>query len=104
MRASFVEEKKISMLKQPLRSEGTVLFSSPGLLLRNTTRPELSTMLLDGDVLRISDASGARMISLGESPIVRHFVLTFVYVLRGDRRALEQLYTLTFRSLPDESH
>jgi len=57
-------------------------------------------MLLDGEILRVSDASGVRTIALGESPIVRHFVLTFVYVLRGDRKALEQIYTMTFRSLP----
>lgn len=99
IRAKYVEEKKIAMLKRPLRSEGTVLFAAPGLLLRRVEQPEKSAMLLDGEVLKVSDASGVRTIELGESPIVRHFVLTFVYVLRGDRSALEKLYTLSFKAL-----
>ncbi len=103
IRAKYVEEKKIAMLKRPLRSEGTVLFAAPGLLLRRVEQPEKSAMLLDGEVLKVSDASGVRTIELGESPIVRHFVLTFVYVLRGDRSALEKLYTLSFKALEGDA-
>jgi outer membrane lipoprotein-sorting protein len=96
LRARYVEEKRIAFLKQPLRSEGSVTFAAPGLLLRKAERPEPSAMLLDGDLLRVWDGRSVRRIELGESPIVRHFVMTFVYVLRGDRAALERLYTIAF--------
>lgn len=97
LRARFVEEKRIAFLKQPLRSEGSVAFAAPGLLLRRADKPEPSAMLLDGDALRVWDGKSVRRIELGESPIVRHFVMTFVYVLRGDRKALDGLYTIAFK-------
>ncbi len=96
LRARYVEEKKIALLKMPLRSEGTVAFAAPGLLVRRAEKPEPATLLLDGDVLWVSDASGKRRIDLGESAVVKHFVLTFVNVLRGDRAALERAYVLVF--------
>lgn len=100
LRARYVEEKRIALLKMPLRSEGTVAFAAPGLLVRRAEKPEPATLLLDGEVLWVSDASGKRRIDLGESAIVKHFVMTFVNVLRGDRSALERAYTLAFSAAP----
>lgn len=96
LRARYVEEKRIALLKMPLRSEGTIAFAAPGLLLRSAEKPEPATLLLDGEVLWVSDASGKRRIDLGESAIVKHFVLTFVNVLRGDQAALARSYALKF--------
>lgn len=96
LRARYVEEKRIALLKMPLRSEGTVAFAAPGLLVRRAEKPEPAALLLDGETLWVSDASGKRRIDLGESAIVKHFVLTFVNVLRGDRAALDRAYTLAF--------
>lgn len=96
LRARYVEEKRIALLKMPLRSEGMVAFAAPGLLVRRAEKPEPSTLLLEGEVLWVSDGSGKRRIDLGESAIVKHFVLTFVNVLRGDRAALERAYVLAF--------
>jgi outer membrane lipoprotein-sorting protein len=84
------------LLKRPLQSEGIIQFAAPNLLLRRVERPEPAVMLLAGDSLQIADASGARHIDLQSNPIVRHFVLTFVHVLSGDRAALERLYALRF--------
>jgi outer membrane lipoprotein-sorting protein len=96
LRARYVEEKRIALLKMPLRSEGTIAFAAPGSLVRRAEKPEPATLLLDGDVLWVSDASGKRRIDLGESAIVKHFVLTFVNVLRGDHAALARAYALKF--------
>lgn len=96
LRARYVEEKKIALLKMPLRSEGTVAFAAPGSLVRRAEKPEPATLLLEGEVLWIADASGKRKIELGDSAIVKHFVMTFVNVLRGDRTALERAYALAF--------
>jgi outer membrane lipoprotein-sorting protein len=96
--ARFVEEKQIALLKRPLRSEGTIAFAAPSSLLRRADKPEPATLLLDGEALWVADASGKRRIDLSESAIVRHFVLTFVNVLRGDRAALERAYVIAFQS------
>lgn len=96
--ARYVEEKQIALLKRPLRSEGSIAFAAPSSLVRRADKPEPSTLLLDGDALWVADASGKRRIDLNESAIVRHFVLTFVNVLRGDRAALDRAYALAFQS------
>lgn len=98
--ARYVEEKRIALLKMPLRSEGTVAFAAPGSLVRRVEKPEPASLLLDGEVLWVADASGKRKIELAESAIVKHFVLTFVNVLRGDRAALERAYVLAFTAGP----
>jgi outer membrane lipoprotein-sorting protein len=96
LRARYREEKRIALLRRPLLSEGTIHFAAPDLLVRRVERPEPATLLLAGDTLRVADASGIRRIDLHQSPVVRHFVLTFVHVLRGNRAALERLYELRF--------
>jgi outer membrane lipoprotein-sorting protein len=98
MSARYREEKRIALLKRPLQSEGSIQFAAPNLLLRRVERPEPAVMLLAGDTLQIADATGARRIDLQGNPMVRHFVLTFVHVLSGDRAALERLYALSFTS------
>lgn len=100
LRAHFEEEKRIALLKRPLKSEGTIHFAAPDLLLRRTERPEPAALLLAGDTLRVADASGARSIDLQANAVVRHLVLTFVHVLHGDRAALERLYALRFTLVP----
>jgi outer membrane lipoprotein-sorting protein len=101
MRARYQEEKRIALLKRPLRSDGEIAFATPNLLARHAVNPEPSTVLLEGDVLRIADASGTRRIDLRESSIVRHFVMTFMYVLSGNRKALDGLYRMQFDALAD---
>jgi outer membrane lipoprotein carrier protein len=96
MTARYREEKRIALLKRPLVSEGQVYFAAPDLLLQRVEKPEAATVLLEGHALRVADASGARSIDLQSSPLLRHFVLTFVYVLAGDHHALAQLYDLRF--------
>lgn len=96
LRGRYVEEKQIALLKQPLRSEGTIAFAAPGLLVRRAEKPEPATLLLDGEVLTVADASGQRRIDLSEHAVVRLFVLTFVNVLRGDRAALDRAYAMRF--------
>lgn len=100
LRAHYVEEKRIALLKRPLRSEGSVAFAAPALLVRRTEKPEPATLLLDKEVLTVADASGQRRIELSESAIVKHFVLTFVNVLHGDRAALERAYSLAYEPKP----
>ena len=102
MRARYREEKRIKLLKRPLLSEGQILFAAPDLLLRRVEKPDPATLLLQGDSLKVADAFGTRSIDLRSNPIVKHFVLTFVHVLSGNRAALEQLYSLRFTRLEND--
>jgi len=96
LRARYREQKRITLLKQPLRSEGVIWFARPDLLLRSTEQPEPSTLLIEGTKLELADASGTRRIDTQASPVLRQFVLSFVYVLSGDQAALAGIYVLRF--------
>jgi outer membrane lipoprotein-sorting protein len=94
--AQYDEEKHISLLKRPLASHGSIYFAAPNWLLRRVERPEPSAVLLQGDTLQISDATGTRRVDLQQSAALRQFVSTFVHVLAGERAALDALYDVHF--------
>ncbi len=94
--ARFHEEKRIGLLAAPLVSEGMLRYARPGRLVRETTRPERSTLRIAGDRLQIDDAEGRRDLDLASQPIVRSFVDAFLGVLEGDRHGLERAFTVTY--------
>jgi hypothetical protein len=98
LEAHFREEKHLSLLEVPLLSEGTIHFAPPARLVRHTTSPVASTLLIDGDQLRFGDGGHSDTIPLDRNPVVRLFVDSFLKLLSGDKTALEQIFTLDFRS------
>jgi len=89
----FREEKRIALLTMPLVTEGTLAYARPSRLAR---RAGSEIVLIDGAALRMSDAGHEQHIDLASQPIVRSFVDSFRALLAGDRRALEESYTITF--------
>jgi outer membrane lipoprotein-sorting protein len=94
--AKFREEKRIQLLSAPLVSEGSVYFTKPPALMRRVDTPEPSQMLLAKGRLSLWDTSGQRSFELSAHPAVRSLAESFLYVLAGDRKALEGLYTMRF--------
>jgi len=97
LEAHFREEKRMSLLAAPLVSEGTLNFAPPDRLVRRTTSPAASTLLIDKGALRFGDASGSDSIPLDSNPVVRLFVDSFLKILEGDRAALEKIFTIELR-------
>lgn len=94
--ATFKEEKRIALLAEPLVNEGTIHFAPPLRMVRHTTKPSPSTVLIDETRLQVSDGARTESIPLDRHPVVRQLVNGFLPVLRGDRKALEKHYTVTF--------
>jgi outer membrane lipoprotein-sorting protein len=94
--AKFREEKRIPLLSEPLLSTGSVYFTTPAVLLRRVVTPEASSLLLANGRLEFRDASGQRSFDLSSVPAVRSLAESFLYVLSGDRKALDSLYTMRF--------
>lgn len=99
--ARFREEKRMSLLAQPLVSEGSLHYEKPRRLARHTERPRAGSMLLRDDVLTFGDAQRSESIGLSSQPALRVLVDTFVSVLAGDRAALERAAHVTVESLAD---
>ncbi len=97
LEARFHEVKKLTLLKAPLISEGTIHYAPPDRLARQTTRPTASTLIVDAQQVRFVDAEGSQSIPLEGNPVVRLFVDAFLKVLAGDRGALERIFAIGLR-------
>jgi hypothetical protein len=100
LEAQFVEEKQLAMLARPLTSSGTLYFTQPGLLHRRVDDPRPSTVVITPDTLTFSDDSGTEIIDLRSRDEVRLFVESLVWVLAGDRAALDEVYEIDFANAP----
>jgi hypothetical protein len=101
LEAKFTEEKHITLLAAPLGSEGVLRFSPPAMLSRETTEPSASQVVIVEDRLFFDDGKKSQEVDVGNNPIVRAFVNSFVLLLAGDRKGLEELFTM--KLTPGES-
>jgi outer membrane lipoprotein-sorting protein len=97
LQAKFHEVKKLTLLKAPLTSEGSIHFAPPSTLVRRTTGPADSTLVVDAHEVRFFDAESSQSIPLEGNPVVRLFVDAFLKVLEGDRAALEKIFTIELK-------
>ncbi len=100
LEATFVETKKMALLRVPLRSEGKLYYMRPGYLLRQVTQPKPSRVLITPDRLELSDSRGSRTMDLRSRPDVKLFVESFLKVLAGDRAALAEVFDISFARTP----
>jgi len=98
--ANFREEKHMALLAVPLVNEGVLHFAPPGRLIRHTSTPVASSVLIDGTRLTFGDARGVDAIGFDDNPVVGLFVTSFVKIFAGDRDALAQMYTMELRGDP----
>jgi outer membrane lipoprotein-sorting protein len=100
--AHFHEDKRMALLAQPLRSEGTLYYEKPRLLARHTDKPHKSSLLLRGETLSFGDPQHSESIELSAQPALRVLVDTFVSVLAGDLAALTRVAEVTVEALPEQ--
>lgn len=96
----FEEERHVSFLDGPLRSAGTLSFSPPDRLTRQTLVPEPSLARIEGDELMIVDGGEERRIALDADPSIRAYVAPFRALLAGDRETLERHFEIGIEARP----
>jgi outer membrane lipoprotein-sorting protein len=96
--ARFVEERRVALLVEPLRSEGELHFVPPARFARRILRPSPSLLVLDGKRLWLGGPSGGTALELGAQPAVQEIVSGFVAVLAGDVATLRRLYEVEFEA------
>jgi len=101
VKADFHEVKTLGLLAAPLESRGTLYFVPPDRLLRHTTHPGESRLVIDGDRLRFQDEAGDEDVDLGADPVARAFVDNLVVLFRGDLAELERRYQVSFTAEDD---
>jgi hypothetical protein len=103
MSASFVEEKRILLMKEPLRNEGRVFFRRPGSLARIVDRPFPSKVQLAESRLSLTEGETTRVIDLDSQPAVRALVGGFLSLLEADVDGITRDYHVALETLPDGS-
>ncbi len=99
--ASFVEQKFVQMLNQPLQSSGRLIYVAPDELQKETLAPARSALIVEGDHLTVQQPDGkVRQLSLSEFPELGALVESMRATLAGDPATLERFYIPTLPAPP----
>ena len=101
VRARFVETRHLSLLSEPLESEGRLYFEPPDRLARVTTRPSQTRMVIRGERLSLRDDRPGGRLDLGGLAMARELVDNVKVVLGGDLATLRRRYDVSFGAGPD---
>jgi hypothetical protein len=94
--ATYIEEKYLSVLKQPLRSSGRLIYDAPDHLEERTLTPRPQSLILDHGLLSMKMGARARTLRLADYPQIAPLIDSIRATLAGDRAALERTFELTF--------
>ena len=93
-KATFVERKYLSMLKEPLKFSGQLEYTAPSKLVKFTLRPTPERMVLDQDKLEVQRGTSMakHVLSLQEYPAIWALVESMRSTLSGDVETLYRFY------------
>ena len=93
-RGNFVERKYLSILSEPLEFSGTLIYTAPGRLEKNTLLPKAESLLLVDEQLTIENKAKnqRRTLVLPEYPVIWAFVEGIRSTLAGDLNTLSRFY------------
>jgi len=92
--ARFTETKKLSMLDAPVVSSGTLLYSPPDRLEKNTLQPKPESLVLERDRLTVVRDGKKHELRLRQYPEVMGIVEAIRGTLMGNQTLLRQYYAL----------
>lgn len=90
--ARFLERKEIALLSEPIETRGSLVFLPPDRLVRVTTAPSASRLVIAGDSFSFRDAAGGEAMDLSANPLAREFVDNFIVLFNGDLARLRERY------------
>jgi len=92
--ADFSEVRYLSVLSEPLRSRGVLVYEAPDHLEQRILQPRAETVVLDHGVLTMRLGKRVRSVPLAEQPQIAPLVDSIRALLAGERATLEQRFTL----------
>jgi len=94
--AVFSEEKYLSVLKQPLKSSGELIYDAPDHLEERTLTPKPQSVVLDHGELSMHVGSHIRTLRLADYPQLAPLIDSIRATLAGDRAALERVFDVEY--------
>jgi hypothetical protein len=94
--ADFSETRYLSLLRQPLKSSGVLVYDAPDHLEQRTAQPKAQTVVLDHGVVTLTIGKRQRVLRLADYPQVAPLIDSIRATLAGDRAALERVFQVDF--------
>jgi len=94
--ADFSETKYLSLLRQPLKSSGVLIYEAPDHLEQRTEAPKPQSVVLDHGMLTLQIGKRQRVLRLADYPQLAPLIDSIRATLAGDRAALERVFALNF--------
>ncbi|MEO5733304.1 MAG: LolA-related protein [Rubrivivax sp.] len=90
--ATFVEDRFVSGIDQPLRSSGTLVFTPPDRFTRTTLQPQREVMSVDGNRLLLERGGRTRRMALDALPEAGGLIDALRGVLSGELTGLQSSF------------
>lgn len=100
--ALFTEEKYLSVLKQPLKSSGELIYDAPDHLEERVVTPRPQSIVLDHGVLSMHIGAHMRTVRLADYPELAPLIDSIRATLAGDRAALERVFAVEYAGSLDD--
>jgi hypothetical protein len=100
--ALFSEEKYLSVLKQPLKSSGELIYDAPDHLEQRTLTPKPQSVVLDHGVLSMHVGSHVRTLRLADYPQLAPLIDSIRATLAGDLAALQRVFDVEYSGSLDQ--
>ena len=100
--ASFVEQRFVKGLDQPLRSSGTLSFSAPDRFTRSTLEPRAESVSVEGNNVIMKRGGRSRSLTLDAVPEAAAIVEAIRGTLTGNAAALQRYFRPEMGGSPEQ--
>lgn len=98
---TFSEKKYIALLDRPVESSGELVYQPPARLEKRTLKPNVESLVLDGDVLVVERGKQKYTLQLQQYPEITAIVGSIRNTLAGNLEALERQYRVDLQGSPE---
>lgn len=91
-RAQFTEQRYLHMLKGPMEDSGTLAYTAPDRLEKDTLHPTQQRMIVAGGTLTIEQLGKTQQLNLADYPQIGGFIDGIRATLAGDLTTLQRIY------------
>ena len=90
--AQFTERRYLHMLKGPTEDSGTLAYTAPDRLEKDTLHPTQQRMIVAGDTLTVEELGKTQRLALADYPQIGGFIEGIRATLAGDLGTLQRIY------------
>ncbi len=98
VRARFRESRHLSILTDPIETDGILYFAPPDRFARHATRPGRSSVVSDAGRVSFGDETRHRSFDVNTSEVAQTLVSNLMVVFRGDLESLRARYSVGFEA------